>query len=109
MKLKKTYTVELADGIYQFPIATIEIGKISEFIETDLYIGDVEMGGYMDVPENKIFDKKIVEEKEVYEEIQVTRLSSDLGTTSFYAEIKGSELSRWITKAIDKGEFIKVS
>ncbi len=23
------YTVELADGIYQFPIATIEIGKIS--------------------------------------------------------------------------------
>ena len=35
-------------------------------------------------------------------------LSSDLGTTEFNAEIKGSDLNRWIAKAIDKGEFIKI-
>ena len=36
------------------------------------------------------------------------KLSEDLGTTVFSAEIKGSELNRWITKSIDKEEFIKV-
>ena len=35
-------------------------------------------------------------------------LSSDLGTTSFHAEMRGSELNRWIRKAIEKEEFIKV-
>lgn len=65
------YNVELADGIYQFPISTIET-----------YFGD--------------FD------------IEMMCLSSDLGTTVFNAEVKGSELNRWISKAIDKGEFTKV-
>ncbi len=36
-------------------------------------------------------------------------LSEDLGTTSFYNEMRGSELNRWIDKAIEKGEFIKIS
>ena len=102
------YTVELSDGIYQFPISTIDIGKISEMIETDLYVG-VKNGGYLGIDDKKIYDKKIVEDKEVFEEILITKLSSDLGTTSFYAEVKGSELNRWITKAIDKGDFIKVN
>lgn len=35
-------------------------------------------------------------------------LSEDLGITSFDAEIKGSELSRWIQKAIKNEQFIKV-
>ena len=35
-------------------------------------------------------------------------LSEDLGTTKFHSEIKGSELNRWISKAIDAGEFIKI-
>lgn len=35
-------------------------------------------------------------------------LSSDLGTTAFGAEIKASELIRWIGKALEKGELIKV-
>ena len=37
------------------------------------------------------------------------RLSEDLGTTTFEAKIKGSDLNRWISKAIDKGEFIKIA
>ena len=65
------YTVELVDGTYQFPIATVDV------------------------------DESIIH-------VPAYQLSSDLGTTSFYAEIKGSELSRWISKAIDKEEFIKV-
>ena len=36
-------------------------------------------------------------------------LSEDLGTTTFESEMKGSDLNRWISKAIDKGEFIKVA
>jgi len=35
-------------------------------------------------------------------------LSSDLGTTNFNAEIRGSELARWITKAIKNETFIKM-
>jgi len=35
-------------------------------------------------------------------------LSEDLGTTSFEAEIRGSELARWIAKAIKNETFIKV-
>ncbi len=36
------------------------------------------------------------------------RLSSDLGTTSFGREVKGSSLIRWIDMAIDNNEFIMV-
>jgi hypothetical protein len=39
----------------------------------------------------------------------VVELSSDLGTTAFNASEKASMLWRWIDKAIDKGEFQKVS
>jgi len=35
-------------------------------------------------------------------------LSNDLGTTPFNSEIKGSELIRWMTKAIENDEFIKI-
>ena len=72
------YTVELADGIYQFPIATIE-----ELI----YESAISNTGVK----------------------QLCILSEDLGTTTFEAEMKGSDLNRWISKAIDKGEFIKVA
>jgi hypothetical protein len=36
------------------------------------------------------------------------QLSEDLGTTSFGAEIKGSELARWISKSIKSETFIKL-
>jgi len=67
------YTVELAEGTYQFPISTIDITPLPDLGE------------------------------------EFIELSADLGTTSFYAEMKGSELNRWIGKAIDKGEFTKVN
>jgi hypothetical protein len=66
------YTVELADGTYQFPIATVEYHPRPDYALRQI-------------------------------------LSEDLGTTTFEAEMKGSDLNRWIAKAIDKGEFIKIA
>lgn len=74
------YNVDLEDGTYQFPIMTVE--------EVSMLDGD-ESGLSM-------------------YEYEAFILSSDLGTTSFGAEIKGSDLNRWISKANDKGEFIKI-
>ncbi len=71
------YKIELSDGLYQFPIATVETDYMS--------------------PENEGED-----------EIEVTVLSADLGTTSFENEMKASDLNRWITKAIEKNEFVKI-
>ena len=70
------YTVELTDGVYQFPIATVETDVIMEQDE---------------------------------DEVEFLKLSSDLGTTTFESEMKGSDLNRWIAKAVEKGEFIKIS
>lgn len=74
------YAVELESGKYQFPISTIEDGPT---------INDDESGLSM-------------------YETETIKLSSDLGTTAFGAEIKAAELNRWIGKAIDKEEFIRV-
>lgn len=73
------YNVELTDGIYQFPISTVEREK-----------------RYYTQGETAI----VLED--------VMKLSEDLGTTTFESEMKGSDLNRWISKAIDKGEFIKI-
>lgn len=76
------YTVELADGVYQFPISTVETSVV--------YINPENEGVYDDEPT-----------------IDTLQLSSDLGTTTFESEMKGSDLNRWIAKAVEKGEFIK--
>lgn len=75
------YTVELSDGTYQFPISTVEEGPLA----------NVDTG-----------DGSLVE-------VETCLLSSDLGTTTFEAEMKGSDLNRWIAKAASKGEFIKIN
>ena len=71
---KLFYNVQLADGIYQFPIATVEIDYIEPEFEGE-------------------------------DEREILVLSEDLGETSFNAEIRGSELARWIQKAIKDNEF----
>lgn len=35
-------------------------------------------------------------------------LSDDIGTTPFMVEMRGSDLNRWINKAIDNDEFIEL-
>tara|TARA_R110000782_G_scaffold15939_6_gene46128 strand:- start:4177 stop:4545 length:369 start_codon:yes stop_codon:yes gene_type:complete len=73
------YNVELADGIYQFPIATVEEGET--------YVVAVASDGIANI-----------------DDVVTIELSQDLGDTTFAAEIKGSDLIRWISKAIDKEE-----
>ena len=102
------YTVKVFENLYQFPVSTVDVGVISEKIKEKLYVGDVEMGGYIEIPENKIYDMKEVENEEFFEEIMITKLSADLGTTNFHAEVRGSELNRWIGKAFERGEFVKI-
>jgi hypothetical protein len=41
-------------------------------------------------------------------ELKSLKLSSDLGTTTFGREMRGSHLNRWIDKAIDNGEFVLI-
>ena len=71
------YNVELTDGVYQFPITTVE----TEYV--------------------------IIDQGE--DEVEFLKLSEDLGTTTFESEMKGSDLNRWIAKAVSNGEFIRVS
>ncbi len=70
------YTVQTADGGYQFPIATVE-KESNETSDGELHV-------------------------DMY-------LSTDLGTTAFNAQERASMLWRWIDKAIDGGEFVKVN
>ena len=86
------YTVELADGKYQFPIAVVEDGPVSVREETPV-----------DEEGNEILTRTgmtVVTHTKV--------LSEDLGITPFGAEVRGSELIRWIQKAIKNESFIKV-
>lgn len=79
---KLYYKVDLENGTYQFPISTIEEGRT--FSNNDPHDGSP------------------------LDDIKTIVLSSDLGTTPFNFEMRGSELNRWIKKAIEKDEFIKV-
>lgn len=98
------YTVVLEDGIYQFPIYTIEKNTlISIEILAKSRIIELEKN---DEPRAI----EVVNEINTlnYELEKIATLSSDLGTTSFDVEMMGHSLNRWIAKAIDKGEFIKI-
>jgi len=74
------YNVEVFGELYQFPIATTQEGPTFNDDESGLSMYEVE----------------------------TVILSEDLGTTRFEAEIRGSELARWISKAIKNETFIKL-
>jgi len=74
------YNIVVMEELYQFPIATTQEGPTFNDDETGLSMYEVE----------------------------TVILSEDLGTTRFEAEIRGSELARWISKAIKNETFIKL-
>lgn len=74
------YNIEVFGDMYEFPISTVEEGPTFNDDESGLSMYEVE----------------------------TVILSSDLGTTRFESEIRGSELSRWISKAIKAETFIKL-
>lgn len=88
---KLFYNVDLQkeeiSGTYQFPINVVQI-TTKEFRLTP---GEVES----DTNTNLSLDKM--------------ELSEDLGDTNFYSEIRGSELNRWIAKAFNNNQFIKLT
>jgi len=88
---KLYYTVELQNGeIYQFPINTTE--QIPLVIQCEQDPGEIMVNDDLFTGDSYIIG-----------------LSSDLGNTPFNAEIKASELNRWIAKAFDKGDFICIN
>lgn len=78
------YQVQLESGLYQFPISTVE-DNFRMYSQT----------GFEDSTSEYIKEG--------------LKLSDDLGTTPFDNEIKGSFLNRWIDKAIESSEFVKVN
>lgn len=117
------YTVELADGVYQFPISTIEKNSMP-LIEAMVNAKNIELEKQlMELNPDKINLIANAEKNEdpLVNEIEneinslnselnnMLTLSSDLGITPFANEVKASELNRWIAKAIKKEEFIKIN
>lgn len=83
------------------------MAKLSHYVSGNLYYTvELNDGTYQ-------FPISTVEEYYADEDIikmeVLTKLSEDLGTTTFEAEMKGSDLNRWIAKAVSKGEFIKIN
>jgi hypothetical protein len=104
------YTVKLESGVYQFPMSTIEEVKLDDMpLKTKGELKekvDIEIKHeWNDAEPLYVYDN----DRGLHVEATCKVLSSDLGTTTFSAEMRGSELNRWIAKAIKSGEFIKVS
>jgi hypothetical protein len=75
----------------------------SHYVSGNLYYTvELESGTYQ-------FPILTIEESNIFDSEGSVKLSSDLGTTSFYNSMKGSELNRWIGKAIDSNNFIKIN
>jgi len=84
------------------------MAKFSHYQSGDLfYTVEIESGKYQ-FPISTI-DKKIEYLSDnIDDTITHISLSEDLGITPFGAEVRGSELIRWIQKAIKNESFIKV-
>ena len=88
---KMYYSVKLEDGTYLFSIDTVEK------VNTTLYKLDP-----------KTQTSPTVDMMYVRVDEKFYTLSSDLGVTDFSAQMKASDLNRWISKSIEKGEFVKI-
>lgn len=103
------YTVELESGTYKFPMSTTDDVKLDDMplktkgeamMQVDIELVNV----YEAVEPIYVYDN----DEEKFVEATCKKLSADLGTTEFFAEMRGSELNRWIAMAIKSGEFMKV-
>lgn len=74
------YTLELAEGKFIFPIATAVKKTI-----------------------------KVIEDDEVIASFEIEKATADTKGATFGPEVKGSELNRWIEKAIKNDDFVKIN
>lgn len=86
------YIVQLEDGLYRFPIIQVTevVGPLYR-LEAKTQTSPTVALTYTKIDE------------------KCYALSADLGTTSFSVEMKASDLNRWIAKAIESDDFVKVS
>ena len=89
---KLYYNIELFGEPYIFPINTHEkVTLVREYIEPN--------------PDGGLE----VEYEKVRVEIKSIKLADDLRGAKFAAQIKGSDLNRWIIKALDSKDLMKLS
>ncbi len=102
------YTVEIASGKYQFPIAVTERNKnIMEINKGDVfYVHNKEKNETPEKFEGPLFETST--EVGAFDELKFIDLSDDLGSTPFEAEMRGSELIRWMQMAMKTDSFIKI-
>ena len=81
------------------------MAKFSHYIAGNLYYNIVVMEELYQFPISTVEDNENIYGLGVAVGL---KLSEDLGTTAFNAEIRGSELARWISKAIKNETFIKL-
>ena len=82
------------------------MANFSHYCAGNLYYNIVVMEELYQFPISTVDRVQYGTEETAY--MDTYNLSSDLGTTNFNDEIRGSELARWITKAIKNESFIKV-
>jgi hypothetical protein len=78
----------------------------SHYVAGNLYYNIVVMDELYQFPISTVDRIKYGDEETAY--MDTYNLSEDLGTTEFSSEIRGSELIRWIIKAIKNETFIKL-
>jgi hypothetical protein len=82
------------------------MAKFSHYIAGNLYYNIEIFGELYEFPISTV-DFSFTELQEG-NEVRLYELSPDLGTTRFESKIRGSELARWISKAIKNETFIKL-
>jgi hypothetical protein len=80
----------------------------SHYQSGDLFYNVVVMDALYQFPIAVVETDYIEPFEEGEDEREIIKLSEDLGSTPFEAEMKGSELIRWMQMAIKKEQFIKV-
>lgn len=83
------------------------MAKFSHYVKGNLfYTIDLSSGRFQfPIPTVEMVTHIVGEDGEIEDKLE---LSSDLGETKFNDEIKGSELIRWITKAIDNDTYKEI-
>lgn len=99
----KLNTNEVKKDLYK----SKNMAKFSHYIKGNLYYVVELTSGTYQFPISTV-ENIIRTVHDGFVEINTIKLSEDLGETSFGVEVKGSELIRWISKAIDNDEFIKI-
>jgi len=82
------------------------MAKFSHYIAGNLYYNIEVFGDLYEFPISTTDRITYGDEENAYRDTYY--LSEDLGTTRFDSEIRGSELARWISKAIKNETFIKL-